>query len=159
MAFAKTVVGQDCVTNLNATVFNWGDYTEHFNITFYANTTIIGTVIDVVLLSGEPATKGFTWNTSGFAMGNCTISAVAEILPGETDAEDNTLSDGWVFITIPGDINGDKFVNAKDAVLLGAAFNSNQGQPSYDPNADINGDQWCNAKDAVILGTHFNEHW
>jgi parallel beta-helix repeat protein len=161
---SKTVVGQGFNLNINTTIFNYGDDTETFNVTVYCNETAITlpngeNYTPVTLGSGNFTTVAIAWNTSGFAKGNCTVSAVADTVPGETDTEDNNFTDGWVFVSIPGDINGDQYVNAKDAVLLGAAFNSNQGQPSYDPNADINGDQWCNAKDAVILGTHFNEHW
>jgi outer membrane protein assembly factor BamB len=61
--------------------------------------------------------------------------------------------------TIPGDINGDQYVNAKDAVILGKAFGAKRGDPRYSPNADINDDEYVNAKDAVILGTYFGQHW
>jgi parallel beta-helix repeat protein len=161
---SKTVVGQGFNLNINTTIFNYGDNAETFNVTVYCNETAITlpngeNYTPVTLGSGNFTTVAIAWNTSGFAKGNCTVSAVADTVPGETDTEDNTLPDGWVFVSIPGDINGDQYVNAKDAVLLGAAFNSSQEQPSFNPNADTNGDQWCNAKDAVILGTHFNEHW
>jgi len=157
ISVSKTVVGQDYTADLNATVFNWGDYTEHFNITFYANTTVIGTVIDVVLLSGEPATKSFTWNTSGFAYGNYTISAVADTVPGETDTADNTFVNGALKVAIVGDINGGGHVNILDAILLGNAFDSKPGEPAWSPNADLNGDGSVNILDAIILGNHFDE--
>lgn len=57
---------------------------------------------------------------------------------------------------IPGDVNNDDYVNAKDAVLLGVAF---YPFGTYNPDADINADNYVNAKDAVLLGAHFNEHW
>jgi len=79
------------------------------------------------------------------------------------DPDGNEISlafiDGWVFVTILGDINGDTYVNAKDAVLLGVSFASSIGLPNWNPNADLNDDGWVNAKDAVILGIHFNEHY
>jgi parallel beta-helix repeat protein len=161
---SKTVVGQGFNLNINITIFNYGDNAETFNVTVYCNETAITlpngeNYTTVALTSGEATTVVIVWNTSGFAMGNCTISAVADTVLGETDTLDNTFPGGMILVTIPGDINGDTYVNAKDAVLLGVAFNSHVEQPSYDPNADINGDQWCNAKDAVILGAHFNEHW
>jgi hypothetical protein len=155
---SKTVICQGYKGNITVTAENHGGFTETFNVTAYANTTIIASQA-VTLTSGNFTTLTFTWNTTGFAYGNYSISAVADTVLGETDTLDNTFPDGMILVTIPGDINGDQYVNAKDAVLLGTAFNSDQGQPSYNPNADINGDQWCNAKDAVILGTHFNEHW
>ena len=155
---SKTVIGQGYKGNITVTAENHGGFTETFDVTAYANTTIIASQA-VTLTSGNFTTITFTWNTTGFAYGNYSISTVADIVLGETDTEDNNFTDGWVFVSIPGDINGDQYVNAKDAVLLGTAFSANQGQFSFNPNADINDDQWCNAKDAVTLGTHFNEHW
>jgi hypothetical protein len=152
---SKTVVGQDYTANLNATVFNWGDYTEHFNITFYANTTVIGTVIDVVLLSGEPATKSFTWNTAGFAKGNYTIKAYAWPVGGENDLADNTLADGWVVVTIPGDIDGSFSVDGGDLGLLGLAWYTKPGDANWNPNADIDGGGLVDGGDLGILGLYW----
>jgi hypothetical protein len=56
------------------------------------------------------------------------------------------------------DLNYDFYVNAKDAVILGKAFNSQPGQLLWDSRADINGDGYVNAKDAVLLGKVFNWH-
>jgi peptide/nickel transport system substrate-binding protein len=56
------------------------------------------------------------------------------------------------------DLNFDFFVNAKDAVILGKAFNSQPGTALWDARADINGDGYVNAKDAVLLGKVFNWH-
>jgi hypothetical protein len=94
----KTVVGQDYTADLNALVFNWGDYTEHFNITFYANTTVIGPVTDIALLGGGPATKSFAWNTTGLAMGNYTINVTIDVVPGEADISDNSATGGIVSV-------------------------------------------------------------
>jgi hypothetical protein len=58
-------------------------------------------------------------------------------------------------VTLLGDINGDLVVNAKDAVILGRAFGSSQGNPNYNPNADLNKDGQINAKDAIIVGSNF----
>jgi len=41
--------------------------------------------------------------------------------------------------------------------LLGVAFGSKQGEPTYDPNADINSDGYINIKDAVIQGVNFGK--
>ncbi len=62
----------------------------------------------------------------------------------------------WTYLC---DINIDGYVNAKDAVKLGAVFGSQEGNPPYNPSADINGDRTINAKDAVLLGSHFSELW
>jgi parallel beta-helix repeat protein len=156
---SKTVVGQNYSMNESVTVENQGDYTETFNVTVYANETIPIEIVQLTLTGETPVTVDFTWNTTGFTYGNYTISAYASPVEGETSTEDNTLVDGWVYVSIPGDINGDQYVNAKDAVILGVAFGSKRGEVRYTPNADINGDDWCNAKDAIILGTYFDQHW
>jgi hypothetical protein len=57
------------------------------------------------------------------------------------------------------DINDDGTVNAKDAALLGSAFNCQYPQTwtSTASIADINSDNAVNAKDAVILGRQFGD--
>jgi hypothetical protein len=154
---SKTVVGQGYPLGINVTVQNNGGAEAGFNVTVYTNTTQIASQI-VTLSSGYSTVISFTWNTTGFVKGNYTIWAYTWPVPGETDTANNNFTDGTVYVGIPGDINYDTYVNAKDAVLLGKAFNSNTGQPTFDPNADLNDDDWVNAKDAIILGKHFNEH-
>jgi hypothetical protein len=58
-------------------------------------------------------------------------------------------------VILVGDINGDLYVNVKDAVLLGMAFNSKPGDPNWDQRCDLNHDNFINIKDAVILGVNF----
>jgi parallel beta-helix repeat protein len=154
----RNIMGQGYASYTYVSVQNQGWNTETINITIYANTT--PTIQEQMTLASRSSVNAtLIWASSSLSKGNYTISAYAQPVSGEIDTADNNFTDSWVFVSIPGDINGDQYVNAKDAVLLGKAFNSNQGQSSFNPNADTNGDQWCNAKDAVILGTHFNEHW
>ncbi|OGD45312.1 hypothetical protein A3K79_06710 [Candidatus Bathyarchaeota archaeon RBG_13_46_16b] len=63
------------------------------------------------------------------------------------------------FVSLTGDLNGDRWVNAEDAVQLGKSFGSRPGEPSWNQDADLNNDGFVNAKDVVLLGTHFGEHW
>jgi len=65
-------------------------------------TEYIGTPIQTqatTLQSRETKNLTFTWNTTGFAEGNYTISAYAWPVPGETDTADNTYINGWVVVT------------------------------------------------------------
>jgi len=155
-------VGQTLTMRINVTVKNEGDFTESFNLTVNAtNATtsiVVGTQTVSNLLSGETRMLLFTWDTTTAAYGDYTISAYATPVSNEFDTANNLFTDGVVRVVIPGDINADTYVNAKDAVLLGTAFNSNRGQQSYNKNADVNDDDYVNAKDAVLLGKHFNEH-
>jgi hypothetical protein len=151
---SKTVVGQSYSLSIYVTVENQGDTLETFNVTIYTNTTSIATQT-ITLTSGSSTTITFTWNTSGFAKGNYTISAYATPVPGETDTTDNTLTDGWVVVTIPGDLNGDFRCNYKDLFILAVAYGSDPSKPNWNPNADINGDGRVNYKDLFILATNY----
>jgi hypothetical protein len=93
----KTVVGQGYNLPINMTIVNTGAYTETFDVTVYANETIIA-VQTITLANGTSATYTFIWNTTGFAPGNYTISAYASPLLGETNTADNTYTNGTVQI-------------------------------------------------------------
>jgi len=161
---SKTVIGQGYSITINVTVENHGGYTETFNATVQANTTIIQTKT-ITLTSGNSSTVTFAWNTTDFAKGNYTISAVADQVPGETDTTDNTLTNGWVFITIPGDINADLKVNILDCIIIANHFghaNGNGHTPDTKEwkdclNSDINNDNRVNILDCIILAGHFGE--
>jgi len=95
---SETVIEEGYSPTINITVENQGIYVETFNVTAYANTTIITTLTDVTLTSGNSKTITFTWNTTGFAKGSYTMSAVADTVPEETDTADNNYTDGTVTI-------------------------------------------------------------
>jgi len=152
---SKNVVGQGYILNITVTVFNYDIYTENRNITVYANTTTIASQ-NITITSRNSTTVTFTWNTTGFAEGNYTVSVVADIILGETDTEDNTLLT-WVYVGIPGDLNADGTVDVFDAVILSGASGSEPGASNWNPNADINGDEIVDLFDAVILSGHAGE--
>jgi parallel beta-helix repeat protein len=101
---APTVICQGYRCLITVKVTNKGDLTETFNITVYANMTDTGNVTltrtfeNVILSSRDSRTLTFMWNTSGFDIGDYTISAYAWPVPGETDIADNTFVDGVVQI-------------------------------------------------------------
>jgi len=111
----------------------------------------------VSLTSGSSTTITFSSNTAGFAKGNYTISAYATPLPGETDTEDNTLTDGKMTVTIPGDVDGDRDVDLYDVVKICAVYGSKKGETGYQANYDINNDDNINLYDAVIACSHYGE--
>jgi hypothetical protein len=152
----KTIVGQGYTMQINVTVANQGDYMETFNVTLYANTTTIKTR-EITLTSLNSTTITFTWNTTGFVKGNYTLWAYAEPVQGETDTEDNTLTDGIVIVTIPGDVDGDHWVFLYDAVKLLSRYGAKEGDPQYDSLYDIDEDGRIFLYDAVILLAHYGE--
>jgi len=157
---SKTVVGQGYNCTISIVITNQGNYTENFNVTAYADATIIGTQL-VNLASGALTIITFTWNTTGFAEGNYTISGYATALEGETQIEDNNFTDGWVFITIAGDVTSvtlgvpDGIVNMRDIGALCDKFMTSPANPEWNPNMDINDDGTVNMRDISIACDNF----
>jgi hypothetical protein len=152
----RTVVGQGYNLSIGVTVKDYGVYSETFNVTAYANATLVGTQT-VTLASAEKADLLFTSSTASMTKGKYTINATASPVPGETNTTDNTLVDGQLTVAIPGDINGDGNVDIYDAILLAAAYGSTPGTPNWNPNADINGDGIVDIYDAIILAANFGQ--
>jgi len=94
----REVVGEGYPVGVNVSIQNKGYFTENFNVSVYANDTILQTQ-SVTLTSKESATITFTWNTTGFSLGDYTIKAIADQVPGETDIEDNEFIDGIITVS------------------------------------------------------------
>ena len=159
MSLSKTVVEQSYPMRVNVTVQNQGNFTEAFNVTSYADITIIQTQTVNELANGDFRIIPFTWNTTGIPYGNYTIKAVADTVTEEIDIEDNTLVNGDVTVTIPGDVNGDRVVDVRDLFLISKVFNSSPIRASWDPNADINNDGVVNTFEIEIINAHYGESW
>lgn len=152
----KTVVGQGFSLNVTVTVKNYGQFVETFNVTLYLNGNIIG-MQGVVSSSGEARQLLFPKNSSTLAKGNYTLRAIAGPVSGETDTTDNTLTEGWVVVTTPGDVDGEGSVNIYDAIAIAWAYNSVPGSSNWNPNADINSDVAIDVFDAIILAGNFGK--
>jgi outer membrane protein assembly factor BamB len=153
----KTTVGQGYTINANVTVSNVGDYTETFNVTIYANDTALETKEAIALPSGNVTQLTFTWNASGFAYGNYSITAHASPVANEPYTTNNKRTDGWVTVTIPGDLNVDEKVDIYDAILLVGCFSPDRYVPHWNPNRDINNDGTIDIYDAMILANNYGK--
>jgi pimeloyl-ACP methyl ester carboxylesterase len=154
---AKTVADQAYGIPIDVVIENQGDFAEDFNVTLYANATIIEVETVTSVPNGTWTILTFTWNTTGYAKGNYTISAVADTVLGETSIADNTLTDGWVFVAMPGDVNADRIVDIFDITTVALAFNSIPGDSNWNPIADINNDNIVDIFDIVVVALHFGE--
>jgi len=154
VALSKTVVGKGYTMAINVTVENQGDYTETLNVTVSINRTRT-----LTLPPGSQVTIVFTWNTTATSYGNYAISAYATTVPGESDVVDNTLVDGWVFVTVPGDVAGDRDVDIYDIVSMCGVYNTSQSDPGYDPCCDIDNDGDIDIYDIVIAADHYGKSW
>jgi len=86
--FPTTVTTGDSLL-INVTVANEGDFSESFRVTVYYNSSVVETKNVTSLISRTDETLNFNWSTTGVPGGNYTIKAVASIVAGETDTEDN----------------------------------------------------------------------
>jgi len=153
---SKTVVGQGSDLYLNVTIFNYGNSTENFNVTAYANATVIQAE-NVTLTSRNSTTIAFIWNTTGYAKGNYTIIAYATSVENETFTEDNTCKGGVVKVGVLGDLNNDGKCNILDLTKAAGEFGKKKGNPGFDPNYDFNDDNIINILDLVKVAAHFGE--
>ena len=157
----KTIVGQNYTLNITATTANLGEYPETFNVTVYANTTIVGTQTVNNLPNGTFTQLSFSWNTTGAGNGNYTISAYAEPVPGETNTANNSFtSPTTVMVTgMPGDLMSPfGVVDMKDIAYVAKHFATDPSKPNWDPKADINGDGKVDMKDVGIVAIAFWQH-
>lgn len=156
IALSKTMVYQGFSADINVTVANQGDYTETFNVAAYANATIIGSE-NVTLPANNSMTVTFTWNTTGFAVGNYTIEVETLLTPGEINVASNVLVDGTLRINLMGDVNGDGKVDMSDIMTIVNAFGSYPGHPRWNPDCDLNHDGRIDLADVVLALMNFGK--
>lgn len=110
-------------------------------------------------LQAETPTLTFTWNTTGFAKGNYTISAYAEPVPGEILISDNNFTYGTVYVGIPGDVDGNGIVDIKDIFAMAKAYGSYPGKPNWNPNLDVNGDAFIDIRDIFTAAKNYGQYY
>ena len=153
---SKTITN-DTMVEINVTAANLGTYPASFNVTIYYDSTEIETQTVTDLLPTASQMLDFTWDTTPVPKGNYTISAVTDILPGETDPDDNTLIDGWIKETIRGDVNGDSKVDIRDITIVAMAFGTEPGDPNWTDNGDLDNNNIINIRDITTVAMEFGK--
>ncbi len=161
---SKTVIGKGYEGNVTITVQNQGNFTESFNVTNYAN-TVSYFLQNVTLASGNFLILTLSWDTTGFAYGNYTVSSRADVVSSEANTTNNNSTCTYpVHVGVPGDVSSstlgvyDGVVNMRDIAYLVSLFYTHPGSPNWNPNADVNNDGVCNMKDIAIAILYFNQH-
>jgi hypothetical protein len=161
---AKTVIGQGYGANLSVTAQNQAAIPENFNVTIYANTEIIA-VLNFNFTGNGNQSQVFVWNTSGFAYGNYTLEADADVVPGEIDTADNNYTCTYsVHIGVAGDVSSstpgvyDGKVSMMDIAYLISLFNTKPPSPNWNPNADVDNNGVVSMIDIAIAILNFNQH-
>jgi len=101
---STNAVLQGEVLTIEVLIENQGtEVASKFYVTVLVDTEIIGEHFvkgNEALRSGEVLSITFEWDTTSFAAGDHTISANADVLPGEIDTADNTYIDGVVRVNV-----------------------------------------------------------
>jgi predicted secreted protein len=160
VAPSKTVVGQGYSLSVNVTVENLGNRAEAINASVYANTTIVDTLATMEIVTpGSVITIVFIWDTvgGGFLNGGYAISADAVIAPPTVDFDptDNSLTDGMVYVSGPGDVDASGIVNAFDLFALGKAYASLLGNPSWNANCDVDSNGAVDLSDLSLISDNY----
>ncbi len=124
---------------------------------FGLSTSLIGAQ-NVTLPIVASETLAFAWNSTSLALGNYTIWAYAQPAEGEMETADNMFIGGGVFVTIPGDVNGDRKVDMRDIGVMGRAFSSVPTTPE-EVNADIWYDRKIDMRDIGVAARNFGQSW
>jgi hypothetical protein len=151
-------IGQGFILNISVIVANVGIFTETFDVAVFANGTQVASNQTVSTLnSGANVTLLFRWNTTGWTIGNYTLSATTSPILGDTD---NTLVFESIYVMLRGDVNNDGVVNMKDIIdiLNSRAFNAFSGTSRYKPYMDANADGRIDMRDILAIALNFNKH-
>ncbi len=168
----KTVIGRGFCSNITVTIANLGGYSETFNVTAYANATVIATITNITLASGYSVVQTILWNTTGFAYGNYTLKAVADSIL-DANISNNNFTDGLVRVAGIGDLTGgtpnaldfvpDGKVDITDVAITAKFFG--QKVPPAPANCDVSGseiglpDGKIDITDVATVAKHFGQHY
>jgi hypothetical protein len=135
---SKDKVYPNRIVTLSVVAGNVGDLTASFNVTVFRDATKISSQNVPNLLPHQNTTLTFYWNTTGLTPGNnFTISAEASLVQYEINTGNNHLVDGFVFIKMLGDLDGNRVVDIFDVVAATIAYGTEVGDPLWNEDADL----------------------
>jgi len=69
------------------------------------------------------------------------------------------LIDGWVFVTIQGDVDGDFDVDIYDVVKITGIYGCKCGDPRFKSNSDLDDDGEIKIYDVVMCTSHYGQKY
>jgi hypothetical protein len=144
---------------VNFTVENGGDLSATFYVSICANSILLGTTMVPNLLPGARYNGSLLVSTVGLAFGNYTIEAQTSVIPNDIDPGNNVLTDGWIVVTIPGDVDGNYRVDIIDVVKITCAYSAKRADLNYSPNSDLDDNGEISILDVVICTSHYGQKY
>jgi len=158
LTMLKTVIGKGYFLHVNVTVANYGEFLESLNVVLCANSSILLSQ-GIYLESKASKTITFMWNTTGFVYGNYIIWAYVSPILGETETSDNSFIGGNLTVTISGDVDGNFEVDIFDITAICICYDSEIGEPLYQPNYDIDGNGIIDIYDLVTACINYGQKY
>lgn len=142
--------------DFDVTVENQGEKSACLSVFIYFNLSLVAAQ-RMTLHSGEIIASTFRWIADG-VYGLCTLKAVADICPGETNTINN-YNEATVIVTYKEDLNADGFVGIDDLLSGAEAFGSDSNHPRWNPYADTNADGYVGIDDILQIAQHFGQEY
>lgn len=146
---------------VNVTILVGAIFAQNLIAIAYANSTIIGTKTLSNLAADTQTIITFIWNTTEFAKGDYTLWVHAISIPLGMETEDSQI-DGYVTVSMVGDVIFDGKVDVKDVYAVARAYGTSPEGPNppgrkYNPNLDINDDGRIDVRDYYIVCKQYGE--
>lgn len=138
-------------------VTNHGKFSETFNVTAFYNSTAIEAQTVANLAPNANATISFSWDITDIPYGYYTVSAKATRVPSEIDLTDNSCSDGSIMVTVAGNVDGDRDVDAYDLFFFSKAYGSDSSKPNWILYCDFNSDKRVDDSDLRVLSRNYGK--
>ena len=155
---AQSFVQEGFPVNLTATVENVGESASSSNLTFYCGGIALDTQT-VTVAGGSSTVVSFVWNTTGFALGNYTLSTFVWPLNGEPNLINNNSTGSTILVTCPGDLNGHYEVDFQDITTFVSAYINYYQTGQYYPAADFDHDRKLTFNDLQLFVAAYLAYW
>jgi parallel beta-helix repeat protein len=157
MAASKQLISEGFNLHVNVEMLNYGADPESCSVVTYANGVPI-VQADMIIPVRISTTPSLVWDTTSLTKYvNYTITAYAALVAEEVETSDNAGTDGWVIVTIQGDVNADRIVDIFDLVKVALVFGVSVPEPVVWPlpDEDVNGDGFYDIFDLVVVALNF----
>jgi PKD repeat protein len=152
----KTVAAQGVTVSLTIEIENQGVVSETYDLALHVDTDIISVFENITQPGHTFSSLAAFWDTAGFTPGFHTIAVQVVSHQGEIDVFVNALD---ICVSLPGDVNGDSYVDIFDVVLMADAYGSYAGASRYNGDCDLDGDDDVDIFDIVIAVGNYGKGW